>query len=107
MTRLAAALLLALGVTAFSTAPAAWAADDPLTFRGSLSWINAASNSTSTESAVNPDNQVLQLPDHSFVSEFRPNLKIGNGQIQFIARPRVHFEASRVVTGEGDDEKTH
>ncbi len=107
MTRPATALLLALCATAFSVPPAAHAADDPLTFRGSLSWINAASNSSPTESAVNPDNQVLQLPDRSFVSQFRPNLKIGNGQIQFIIRPRVHFEATRVVTGKDDDEKAH
>lgn len=106
MTRPATALLLALGVSWFS-ANSARAADDPLTFRGSLSWINAASNSTPTESAVNPENQALLLPDKTYVSEFRPNLKIGNGQIQFVVRPRVHFEATRVVTGPKDDEKVH
>ncbi len=105
MTRPVTALLLAFGATLFSAGPAR-SADDPLTFRGSLSWINAASNSTPTESAVNPEN-VLGVPDKTFVSEFRPNLKIGNNQIQFIVRPRVQFEATRVTTGPKDDEKVH
>jgi hypothetical protein len=106
MTRPATVLLLALGFATLTSTPAR-SADDPLTFRGSLSWINAASNSTPTESAVNPDNQVLQIPDAALVSEFRPNLKIGNGQIQFIVRPRVRYEATRVQTGRGEDQKTH
>ncbi len=85
------------------TSSLARAADEPLTFRGSLTWINAVTHTEPTESDVNPDNLVLRLPDNKGASEFWPNLKIGNSKIMFIIRPRVRYEVTRVKV----DDKSH
>jgi hypothetical protein len=71
-------------------APAA-RADDPLTFRGSLSWLNVYEHTTPLASAVNPENTVLEVPSDSVVSELRPSLKVLAGPLQLVARPRVRY----------------
>lgn len=78
----------------------AQAAEDPVTFRGSLAWINAVVGTTVLDSAVNPDNAVLRLPERRAVSELRPNLKLTTSALQLIARPRIRYEMSQIEAGE-------
>ena len=78
-------------------------ADDALTFRGSFAWINAYIHTTPLDSAVNPDNRTLAVPNDEVVSEFRPNLKVNGGPLSLIFRPRVTATATQVRSGD----KTH
>lgn len=102
-------LLLAVGTLA---SPALGAGDEPLSFRGGLSWINAYVRNEATENPRNPGN-ALAVPEDSFVSELRPNIKIVSPQaISVIARPRVTWTVSRArptttdpVTGDTEDGK--
>ena len=71
---------------------AAFADSDPLTFRGWLQWLNVVELTTvNTKVPINPENQVLQVPNRSMVSLFRPNLKVTASNVQFIVRPRVIY----------------
>ena len=76
--------------TLWTTGAAGAGADDPLTFRASVSWLNAAQHGTIlNDSAINPDNQLLSQPRDRFVSELRPNIKFATTTVQLIARPRI------------------
>jgi hypothetical protein len=76
-------------------------AAEELTFRGNLTWINAYVHLiTDDEYPLNQDNQVLQVPENSLVSELRPNIKITSSSFQLVARPKVVIEATRVKSGD-------
>ena len=75
----------------------AYADSDPLTFRGWLQWLNVVELTTvNTEASINPENQILQIPNRSMVSLFRPNLKVTASNVQFIARPRVIYRSDTI-----------
>lgn len=81
------------------TAPA-FAADDPVTFRGSLSWLTSYAHTEPLDSALNPDNQALLIPEHRGTTELRPNLKLTTSALQLIARPRIRVQFEEVTVGD-------
>jgi hypothetical protein len=67
-----------------SEAPPAFA------WRLNVQWISAARGVAPAETAVNPGNRVLRLPQLLLQSELRPNLRVELGpRSQVIVRPRV------------------
>lgn len=79
------------------TAPAARAADDPVTFRGSFRWLTSYLHTEPVDSALNPDNQALRIPSHQAVSELRPNLKLATSALQLIVRPRIRVQGEEIT----------
>ncbi len=76
-------------------------ADEALSFRGSATWLNAYVHGTVLDDPRNPDNQVLELPADSFVSQLRPTVKLVSSSLQLVARPRLTFEVDKVKVGTG------
>jgi hypothetical protein len=84
---------------ALSAAPAL-AADEPLSFRGGLTWINAFVWGQTLDDPRNPDNLVVRQPHDGLVSDLRPNLKVVSNSLQLIARPRITYTIDRAEIGD-------
>jgi hypothetical protein len=98
-------IVAAFAVTAMAASwPGTTYGQDNLQFRGSLTWTNAGVYSKPTTNPANPDN-VLQVPEQSLVSQFKPDLKIYNSKLSLIARPRVKMEVTRVKDAAEDEYK--
>jgi hypothetical protein len=67
-----------------------------LTFRGRLEWLSAAQATSPRDTAVNPQNAVLRVPQVSAQSELRPDLRLERGaDLQLVARPRLLLQGSK------------
>ncbi|MBM4251134.1 MAG: hypothetical protein FJ146_04130 [Deltaproteobacteria bacterium] len=65
---------------------------EPLEFRGWLQWLNTLEHTTpDTKNELNPENQVLRIPNTTYASLLRPNFKITSSDVQFVVRPRVIY----------------
>ena len=72
-----------------------------LTYRGSVSLWNSYQHSPALEnSAVNPQNLALGLPEDRYSSELRPNLKFVSSSLQIILRPRLRYAFSLIKKGD-------
>jgi hypothetical protein len=69
-------------------------------FHGRLEWLSAASTTAYRDTAVNPANEVLRVPQASAQTELRPDLRIelGDELLRVVARPRLLLEGSRART---------
>lgn len=79
--------------------------DDFFSFLGTFTWLNVAVYSEVLDSSLNPMNAVLQLPNRSLVSEFRPNLKFVHPSLQLVVRPRIHMNYDALQIGDKDKSK--
>ncbi len=101
MRRGARAAALALGAThAGADEGAPPAAAPGFSFHGRLEWLSAASTTAYRDTAVNPANDVLRVPQASAQTELRPDLRIelGDELLRVVARPRLLLEGSRART---------
>ncbi len=76
--------------------PAAESAASGLTARARLEWITAAGSVVPRDTAVNPGNANLLLPQSAASSELRPELRLEYaGQLDAVARPRLLVEIQK------------
>jgi len=77
-------------------------------FRGRLEWITAAAGTSPRDTAVNPRNAVLRLPQAVGQSELRPDLRVEHpAGLAIVARPRLLLQASKArVVGAWVPEET-
>jgi len=105
----AAGILLA---AALAPAPAAAQQDDaaapPFSARARLEWLSAAGAAVPRDTAVNPDNTRLLLPQVAASSELRPDLRLEAGRdLRAVVRPRLLLEVSKPrAAGEWQPERS-
>src|SRR5512133_2430534 len=77
-------------------------------FRGRLEWISAAGATAARDTAVNPGNAVLRLPQAALQSELRPDLRVEHpAGLALVARPRLLLQGSKArVAGAWAPEET-
>jgi hypothetical protein len=76
--------------------PDSQATSSPVTFRWNIEWISAVRGVAPAETAINPGNAVLRIPQLAVQTEVRPNLRLELGpRLQVIARPRVRASLER------------
>ncbi len=108
MVRIVSIRRLALVWTCWGlSATAVQAADAAVTFRGSLSWLNAVTVRRPASSDLNPSNTVFRVPQAEAQSELRPNLKFTAGALTLLARPRLTGQTTQVTAaGHRETEQT-
>jgi hypothetical protein len=71
-----------------------------LAFRGQLTWITAGGGSLLRDTPVNPENQVLALPQVVAQSELRPDLRFEYAsQLAAVVRPRLQLQFQQARRG--------
>ncbi len=71
-----------------------------IAFRGRLEWLTVAAGSAFRDTAVNPGNAVLALPQAAGSSELRPDIRLEQGgELQAILRPRLLVEVQKSWVG--------
>src|SRR5512133_662714 len=98
--RVCAAAVFSAVVAAYG-APSAFAEEPaasplPLSARVRLEWLTAAGTTVPRDTAVNPDNAVLRLPQAAASTELRPDLRLEAGRdLQGFVRPRLLLQVQK------------
>lgn len=93
---LLAILMGAAPAVAQDPTPEASAAPGPVALRWNIEWISAVRGVAPADTALNPGNAVLRIPQLEIQTEVRPNLRLEiRSRLQVIARPRVRASLER------------